>query len=173
MNTTLHVLLWIAQGFLALFFFAGGAPKILGRGIDLWTGFSDLPRAEVILIGVTEILAAVGLVLPEVTGILPWLTPLAAIGLVVIGLMAAGFHVRANEYLNVLETSLLACIGAAIAIGRWDLIASNRGVSPWTLVVALCLLLPAAIINVTVLFRRQQAAPPVHEAAVPVVAART
>jgi hypothetical protein len=158
MNTTSHVLLWIAQGFLALFFLGGGAPKVLGRGIDLWTGFSDLPRGEVILIGVTEILAAVGLVLPEVTGILPWLTPLAAIGLAVISLMAAGFHVRANEYLNVLETSLLACIAAAIAIGRWDLIASNRDVSPWILVVALCLLLPAAIINVTVLFRRQKAA---------------
>lgn len=163
MNTTLHVVLWIAQGFLALFFFAGGAPKILGRGIDAWTGFSDLPRAQVILVGVTEVFAAVGLVLPKATGILSWLTPLAAIGLAVIGLMAAGFHVRANEHLNVLETTLLACIAAAIAIGRWDLIDSSADVSPRTLVVALCLLLPAAIINVTVLFRRaNQHAAPTH-----------
>ena len=152
MNTTLNVVLWIAQGFLALFFFAGGAPKVLGRGLDNWTGFSDLPRAQVVLIGVTEVLAAVGLVLPQVTGVMPWLTPLAAIGLAVIGLMAAGFHVRANEHLNVLETSLLACIGGAIAIGRWDLIDSSTDVAPWMLVVALCLLLPAAIINVIVLF---------------------
>jgi hypothetical protein len=150
----LSVLLWSAQAFLALFFLGGGAPKVLGRGLDAWTGFSDLPRAEVIVVGVAEVLAAAGLVLPEATGILPWLTPLSAIGLAVIGLMAAGFHVRANEFLNVLETSLLACIGAAIAIGRWNFIGSNHGVPPWTLVVALCLLLPAAIINVTVLFRR-------------------
>jgi DoxX-like family len=167
LDTTLHVLLWIAQGFLALFFFGGGAPKVLGRGIDGWVGFSDLPRAEVILIGVTEVLAAVGLVLPEATGILPWLTPLAAIGLAVIGLMAAGFHVRANEYLNVLETSLLACIAAVITIGRWDLITSSPDISPWALIVALCLLLPAAIINVTVLLRRQQAAQP-HSSSAPV-----
>ena len=162
MNTTLNVVLWSAQGFLALFFLAGGAPKVLGRGLDNWTGFSDLPRAEVILIGVAEVLAAVGLVLPEATGILPGLTPLAAIGLAVISLMAAGFHVRANEHLNVLETSLLACIGAAIAIGRWDLITSSPDFSPWTLVVALCLLVPAAIINVIVLYSgtSQQAAQP-------------
>jgi hypothetical protein len=162
MDTTLHVVLWIAQGFLALFFLGGGAPKVLGRGIDRWTGFSDLPRAEVILIGVAEVLAAAGLVLPQATGILPWLTPLAAIGLAVIGVMAGGFHVRANEHLNVLETSLLACIGAVIAIGRWDLIASSPDVSPWVLIVAICLLIPAAIINVTILYRGtgQQAAQP-------------
>ena len=161
MNTTLNVVLWIAQGFLAVFFLAGGVPKVVGRGIDRWTGFADLPRAQVILVGVAEVLAAAGLVLPKVTGTLPWLTPLAAIGLAVIGLMAAGFHVRANEHLNVLETSLLACIGAVIAIGRWDLIDSSADVSPWTLVVALCLLVPAAIINVIVLYsgNGEQAAP--------------
>ena len=167
MDTTLHVLLWIAQGLLALFFFAGGAPKVLGRGIDAWVGFCDLPRAEVILIGVTEVLAAAGLVLPEASGTLPWLTPLAAIGLTVIGLMAAGFHARANEWLNILETSLLACIAGVIAIGRWHLITSSTDIPAWTLIVALCLLLPAAIINVTVLLRRQQAAQP-HSRSAPV-----
>jgi len=148
----LNVVLWVAQGFLALFFFAGGAPKVLGRGLDNWTGFSDLPRVQVILVGLAEILAAAGLVLPNATDVLPWLTPLAAIGLAVIGLMAAGFHVRANEHLNVLETSLLACIGGAIAIGRWDLVDSSAEITPWTLVLALCLLVPAAIINVIVLY---------------------
>ena len=161
MNTTMNVVLWIAQGFLALFFLAGGAPKVLGRGLENWTGFSDLPRAEVILIGVTEVFAAAGLVLPKATGMLPWLTPLAAVGLAVIGLMAAGFHVRANESLNVLETTLLASIGVAIAIGRWDLIDSSVDVTPWMVVVAVCLLVPAAIINVIVLYTggTQQAAP--------------
>jgi hypothetical protein len=151
-NTTLNVVLWIAQGFLGLFFLAGGIPKVVGRGIERWTGFSDLPRAQVILVGVTEVLAAAGLVLPKATGVLPWLTPLAAIGLAVIGLMAAGFHVRANEHLNVLETSLLASIGGAIAIGRWDVIDSSTDIAPWTVVLALCLLVPAAIINVVILY---------------------
>src|SRR5947209_6512774 len=88
----LNVVLWGVQGFLALFFLAAGAPKLIGRGIDRWTGFSDLPRPQVVFIGFTEVLGAAGLVLPMTTGILPWLTPLAAFGLGVIVLMASGLH---------------------------------------------------------------------------------
>jgi hypothetical protein len=32
------------QGFLALFFLAAGAPKLIGRGLERWTGFSGVPR---------------------------------------------------------------------------------------------------------------------------------
>ena len=88
----LNVVLWSVQGFLALFFLASGAPKLIGRGIDRWTGFSDLPRPQVVFIGLTEVLGAAGLVLPMMTGVLPWLTPLAALGLAIIVLMASGFH---------------------------------------------------------------------------------
>src|SRR5437660_11824149 len=83
----LNLVLWSVQGFLALFFLAAGAPKIIGRGLERWTGFSDLPRPLVISIGLAEVLGAAGLVLPMASGILPWLTPLAAIGLAVIVLM--------------------------------------------------------------------------------------
>jgi hypothetical protein len=138
----LGIALWGAQGFLALFFLAAGAPKVLGRGLQRWTGFSELPRSQVVFTGLAEVLGAAGLVLPVATGVLPWLTPLAAVGLAIIGLMAAGFHVRADERLNVAETGLLAGIAAAVAIGRWDLVA------------ALALLVPAAVINVIVLWKR-------------------
>src|SRR5436190_9255889 len=90
----LGIALWGAQGFLALFFLAAGALKVLGRGLERWTGFSELPRSQVVFTGVAEVLGAAGLVLPVATGVLPWLTPLAAVGLAVIGLMAAGFHAR-------------------------------------------------------------------------------
>src|SRR6059036_3984043 len=118
---TLNVVLWSVQGFLALFFLAAGAPKLIGRGMERWTGFSELPRAMVVFIGVTEVLGAAGLVLPMATGVLPWLTPLAAIGLAVIVLMATGFHLRADERINALETGLWASIAVVIALGRWDL----------------------------------------------------
>src|SRR6266567_4422141 len=101
---TLNLVLWSVQGFLALFFLAAGAPKLIGRGMERWTGFSDLPRPLVVFIGVTEVLGAAGLVLPMATGILPWLTPLAAVGLALIVLMATGFHLRADERLNALES---------------------------------------------------------------------
>src|ERR687885_2146518 len=119
-----NLVLWSVQVFLALFFLAAGAPKLIGRGIDRWTGFSELPRPQVVFIGFAEVLGAAGLVLPMATGVLPWLTPLAAIGLATIVLMAAGFHLRADERLNALETGLWDSIAAVVATGRWDLIAS-------------------------------------------------
>jgi len=150
----LNVVLWSVQGFLALFFLAAGAPKLLGRGLERWTGFSDLARPLVEFIGVTELLGAAGLVVPMATGILPWLTPLAAIGLALIVLMAAGFHLRADERLNALESGFWAGIAAVIAIGRWDLVPTHAHASAGVLVLALGLLVPAVIINLIVLFRR-------------------
>src|SRR5215204_1058231 len=156
MNTmnVLNIVLWSVQGFLALFFLAAGAPKISGRGIQKWTGFSELPRSQVVFIGLAEVLGAAGLVLPMATGVLPWLTPLAALGLAIIVLMATGFHLRADERLNAVETGLWAGIAAAVAIGRWDLFGSSADVSPWILVAILGLLVPVAIINVLVLWKR-------------------
>ncbi len=151
----LNLVLWSVQVFLALFFLAAGAPKLIGRGLERWTGFAELPRALVVFIGVTEVLGAAGLVLPMATGIVPWLTPLAAVGLGVIVLMATGFHLRADERVNALETGLWASIAAVIAIGRWDLVvAAHASAAPWVLVLALGLLVPAVIINLVVLFRR-------------------
>jgi hypothetical protein len=150
----LNIVLWSVQGFLALFFLAASAPKIFGRGIEKWTGFSNLPRSQVVFIGFAELLGAAGLVLPMATGVLPWLTPLAAVGLAIIVLMATGFHLRADERLNAVETGLWAGIAAAVAIGRWDLVGSGADVSPWVLVAVLGLLVPVAIINVIVLWKR-------------------
>jgi len=152
---TLNVVLWSVQGFLALFFLAAGAPKLIGRGLERWTGFSEVPRPLVVFIGVTEVLGAAGLVVPMVTGMAPWLTPLAALGLAVIALMATGFHLRADERINALETGLWAGIAVVIAIGRWDLlVASHSYVAPWVLVAAVGMLVPAVIINLIVLFSR-------------------
>src|SRR2546428_10874702 len=122
----LNIVLWSVQGFLALFFLAAGAPKIIGRGLEKWIGFSDLARPLVISIGVAEVLGAAGLILPMATGILPWLTPSAAVGLAIIVLMAARFHIPGDEHLNAVEAVLLASNVAAIALGRWEPLSSSR-----------------------------------------------
>jgi len=156
MNTmsVLNTVLWGVQIFLALFFAAAAIPKLTRSGLERWTGFGDLPRGEVVFIGVMEIVGAFGLVLPMATGFLPWLAPLAAIGLAVNVLMASGFHVRADERLEAVETVLWASVATCVAIGRWNLIASRVDVPSWLLVVALCVLVPSAIVNVAVLLRR-------------------
>lgn len=163
----LDLVLWSVQGFLALFFFAAGAPKVLGRGLDRWVGFSDLPRPLVVLIGGAEVLGAACLVLPMVTGVLPWLTPLAAIGLSVIVLMASGFHLRADERLTALETTIWAAMTGLIAFSRWDQIAGAVDIPRWLPVALLAVLTPTAISIVLVLWRRLATSNPAAATATP------
>lgn len=146
--------LWIAQGFLALFFLAAGAPKILGRGIERWTGFEALPRPLVIVIGASEVCAAFALVGPMLAHYCQWTTPLAAIGLVVVSLMASGFHVRAGEALPALETALWASLATCIAIGRWDQLATGPSLSEVLLVPVVGAVMTVAIVTMAILFRR-------------------
>ena len=121
-----------------------------------------MPRSQVVFIGIAELLGAIALVLPMATGVWPWLIPIAALGLAIIVLMAAGFHLRADERLNALETVLWAGIAGVIAIGRWDLVTSALYLGSEGLVGALAVLVPAAIINVIILLRRPVPATEAH-----------
>ncbi|MFB4314925.1 DoxX family protein [Actinomadura sp. 21ATH] len=149
----LNSTVWAAQGFLALFFFAAGAPKVAGRGIDRWTGFDQVPRIMTIVIGVSEVAGATVLVVPMLVDRLEWTTPLAAVGIAVISLMAAGFHLRARERLAGIETALWASLAASIAIARWDRLATGPSLSEDLLVPLLFVLVPAVIANLVLLAR--------------------
>src|SRR5262245_8606996 len=150
-----NVILWTVQIFLALFFLGAAIPKLTGRGLERWTGFANLPRGLVLGIGIGEVLGSAGLVLPMATGILPWLTPLAAMGLSINVLMATGFHVRKDERLKAIATTLWAAITGIIATSRWKLSAqeAHRN-SPRALVAALAVLLPAVTVIVTISYRQ-------------------
>lgn len=152
----LDLTLWIAQGFLALFFFAAGMPKVIGRGIDRWVGFEDIPRALTIVIGLSEVAAAAALALPSLISAFAWTTPLAAIGIAVISLMASGFHIRAAEWLSAVETALWATLAGSIAIGRWTGIAGGPSLPSETLTVAIAVLIPLIVV-ILVLLARQPA----------------
>ncbi|MBB5786099.1 DoxX family protein [Jiangella mangrovi] len=148
------VAVWIAQIFLALFFLAAGLPKVAGGGIERWVGFDDVARPLVVLIGVAEVVAAVTLVAPMAVGAGEWTTPLAALGIAVISLMASGFHVRAAEGLPALETALWSALAGAVAVGRWDQLSGGPSLGGGVLVAALAVLVPAIVVNLVVLFRR-------------------
>lgn len=145
--------LWAAQAVLALFFLFAGLPKIVGRGIDRWTGFDDVPRPLTVLIGIAEVAAPVALVLPMLLGRLEWTTPLAAAGLAVVTLMASGFHVRAGEWLPALETALWAALAGAVAVGRWGLLGTGPALGPELLVPVIGVLVVALAVNIVVIFR--------------------
>jgi len=74
------------------------------------------------LCGISELLGTLGLFLPILTGILPWLTPLAAVGLAVIQVLAIfSVHLPKKEY-NVLPiNAVLLAIAVFVVIGRWPL----------------------------------------------------
>jgi hypothetical protein len=153
----LSVVVWAAQIMLAILFLYAAIPKLTGRGIERWTGFSDLPSGLVKFIGTTELLGAIGLIVPMATAVIPALTPLAAVGLGIITLMASGFHLRADERVNALETILWSAVAAVIAIARWHLVTEEMHIAPAILIAALAVLVPALLINLAVIIRR-----PVH-----------
>jgi uncharacterized membrane protein YphA (DoxX/SURF4 family) len=74
-----------------------------------------------VFIGISEILGAIGLILPAVTGILPVLTAWAATGLAVIMVLAALFHLPRREYQAIAVNLVLLAMAAFVAYGRFTL----------------------------------------------------
>ena len=82
--------LWIIQGLLALLFLWAGGMKLV-LPIEAMTEQMPLPGLFLRFIGVAEVLGALGLILPGLLHLWPGLTPLAAVGLVLIMIGATVF----------------------------------------------------------------------------------
>ena len=107
---------WIVAGLLALFYVYSGGIKIVRskealRPMMGW--IDDMPFGAVRAIGVVEVLGAVGLVVPPLVGVAPWLAFAAAIGLVLVQIGAAVVHLRRGE--NVWMNGVLAVV-AGVAV---------------------------------------------------------
>ena len=81
----------------------------------------DVSASRIRLIGILELLAGIGLILPQLTGILPWLTPLAAVGLVLTMIGALIVNVRNDNRLVIIENIVLLLLAAFVAYGRFVL----------------------------------------------------
>jgi predicted tellurium resistance membrane protein TerC len=112
--------LWVAQVLLAIAFGMAGAMKTftpieeLAKKLPWVTTLPSLVR----FIGVSELAAALGLVLPAAARVRPVLTPIAALGLVVIMVLAAGFHILRGEAQAVPINAVLGGLAALVAWGR-------------------------------------------------------
>jgi uncharacterized membrane protein YphA (DoxX/SURF4 family) len=73
-------------------------------------------------IGVAELLAAVGLILPAATGILPRLTPLAAAGFAPIMAGAVVFHLRREETSRAISSAVICILAVFVASMRWQVV---------------------------------------------------
>ena len=118
----MNTILWVAQAFLALSFGFSGLMKAIQPYEKVTASMSWAKHVQpnhVRLIGVVEVLAAIGLIVPALTGILPWLTPLAAVGLILTMLGAMRLHLRINEAKVIPINLVLLLIAAFIAYGRF------------------------------------------------------
>ncbi len=120
--TGLSVALWIVQGFLAAFFFlASGGPKLV-LPTEMLAMPIPLPHPFVLFIGVAEMLGALGLILPGLLHTRPGLTPLAALGLVLVTLSATVYQLMAGQPGSAAFATVMGLLAAFVAYGRWRLI---------------------------------------------------
>jgi uncharacterized membrane protein YphA (DoxX/SURF4 family) len=117
--------LWIVQVLLALLFlFAGGTKLVLPLDVLAAMGSPNqvqLPGLFVRFIGVVEVLGALGLILPGLLRIKPWLTPLAAAGLVILMLGATALALAADGIATAIVPLVTGLLAAFVAYGRWRL----------------------------------------------------
>ena len=115
----MHILLWVLQVLLALAFLAHGWIMLFPPPEMIDQINASIAPALRIFIGVAEWLAAVGLTLPGITRIMPWLVPWAAAGLMVVMICATVFHVMRNEMMSALTTAILFALITFVAYMRW------------------------------------------------------
>jgi len=123
----MNIALWIAAALLAAVFLLAGANhaflslKTLAK--DRRTQWvADLPASIVRFIGVSELLGVAGLLLPAITGMLPWLTVLAAAGLGGVMLCALIFHIARREFTALPVVAVLLALAAFVAYRRAALV---------------------------------------------------
>lgn len=126
MDTTL----WILQGLLAFIMLLPGLMKLTNSNLDLvkkgngrmdWA--EDVSAINMKLIGLLEVLAAFGLILPHLLGIIPILTPLAAVGVILTMFGALSLHKkRGDEAKAFMVNIIILLIAGFVAYGRFVLV---------------------------------------------------
>ncbi|KFE70323.1 DoxX family protein [Hyalangium minutum] len=118
----LHISLWVVQVLLALFFLMAGVNhglKPIEEAAKTSPWILGIPVALARFIGIAELAGVLGVVLPSATRIAPKLTPIAAVGLAIIMLLAVPFHIMRGEA-NVIAFNIVpAALAAFVAWGRF------------------------------------------------------
>lgn len=114
----MNIALWTLQVLLAVAFFAHGwlflaPPPEIAVQMN-----ASLPRWFQLFLGVAEILAAVGLIVPGLTRIMPWLVTWAAVGIMFVMVSATVWHLARAEWSSALITLLLLAMATVVAYMR-------------------------------------------------------
>jgi uncharacterized membrane protein YphA (DoxX/SURF4 family) len=114
----MNILLWVLQVLLAAAFFAHGwlflaPPPEIAAQMN-----ASLPRWFQLFLGVAEIAAAVGLILPGLSRIMPWLVTWAAVGIMIVMVSATLYHLTRGEMSSAAITLLLLVMATFVAYMR-------------------------------------------------------
>jgi hypothetical protein len=117
MNTTI----WIIQGILATVFALSGTVIYLFKDtlkpkLSWLTAYSP---NMVLFICVSKIIGALGLILPMYLNTAPILTPIAALGIATIMLLAMAYHLRKKEYKDLPATIFFLVLSLFVAYHRF------------------------------------------------------
>jgi uncharacterized membrane protein YphA (DoxX/SURF4 family) len=115
----MNILLWVLQVLLALAFFAHGLMFLFPPPAIAEMMNASLPRWFQLFLGVAEVLAAVGLTLPGLSRVQPWLVPAAAAGLMIVMAAATIYHVVRHEVSGAVTTLVLLAMATYVAYMRW------------------------------------------------------
>lgn len=117
----MNIVLWVLQLLLAAVFIAHGW-MLLAPPPDLLAIMNEQMGVPFrIFLGMAEVAGAIGLILPALTRVKPWLTPLAAACLAFVVVSATVLHVMRAEYGPAVTTVVLSVLCAFLAYGRWRL----------------------------------------------------
>ena len=114
----MNIVLWVLQALLAIAFFAHGWLFLTPPAELVDQMNASLPRWFQLFLGVAEIVAAVGLTLPGLTGILPWLVTWAAGGVMIVTVSATVLHLARGEMSSAAITLVLLVMAAFVAYMR-------------------------------------------------------
>jgi uncharacterized membrane protein YphA (DoxX/SURF4 family) len=115
----MNIVLWVLQVLLAVAFFAHGVMMVAPPAEVAAQMNATLPRWFQLFLGVAEVLAAVGLVLPGLTRIQPWLVSWAAGGIIIVMVSATGYHVVRGEVSSAVITFILLVMASFVAYMRY------------------------------------------------------
>jgi hypothetical protein len=121
----MNVALWAVAALLALVFLGAGAMKLSKSKEQLLASGPSMAWAEdfspglIKTIGLLEVLAAIGLILPAAVDIAPVFVPLAATGLALVVIGAAITHGRRGEYQSIVVNVVLLALTVFVAWGRF------------------------------------------------------
>ncbi|KAB0685234.1 DoxX family protein [Burkholderia territorii] len=114
--------LWAIQILLAALYAMSGVMNTFMAPAQLVSmGMSHaavLPYALLRFLGIAELAGVIGLILPALSRIKPGLTPLAAIGFVVLQVLAMGYHITHGEFFMLPVNLVLLALAALVWWGR-------------------------------------------------------